>query len=309
MSGGELARLLRWYPPAWRERYSDELDAYLEDRFGPGRPPLRARLSLVAGGIRERCRCSGLTGDSVPPPDRVRAATLLVLGSWTAFVIAGSSFAKLSEHFDSALPNGMAAHHAADLAYTAVQTVAEVAALMVIAAAMLALPAFVRYVRSGGWSHIRRHTYRAAGCTVVTAAVTAPLIVWAHHLNDYQRNGGLVAYSLLFLVWAALVVGTLILWTVLAVAAARQVDFSRSLLIGEAGLAVAVAVTMVVILAATALWWAAMATNAPSFFSSDPSLPLNSRLVATVAFMTVAAAVATAGSIRILRLWPALRHN
>ncbi len=145
---------------------------------------------------------------------------------------------------------------------------------MVIAAAMLALPTFVRYVRSGGWSHIRRHTYRAAGCTVVTAAVTAPLIVWAHHLNDYQRNGGLVAYSLLFLVWAALVVGTLILWTVLAVAAARQVDFSRSLLIGEAGLAVAVAVTMVVILAATTLWWAPIAERAPSFFSG--TLPCQS---------------------------------
>ena len=74
-------------------------------------------------------------------------------------------------------------------------------------------------------------------------------------------------------------------------------------------MAVAVAVAMVVILTATSLWWALIATNAPTFFSGDPSLPVNARLVATVAFMAVAAAVATAGSIRILRLWPALRHN
>jgi hypothetical protein len=190
-------RLLRWYPPAWRDRYGDELVAYLQDRFGPGLPPWRARLSLVAGGIRERSRGSGLTGDTVPPPDRVRAGTLMVLGSWTAFVIAGSSFAKLSEHFDSALPNGMAAHHPADLAYTALQTVAVVATLMVIAGAALALPAFVRYLHSGGWSHIRRHTYRAAACTVLTVSVTVALMTWAHHLNHYQRNGGLFTYSLL----------------------------------------------------------------------------------------------------------------
>jgi hypothetical protein len=231
----------------------------------------------------------------------------MVLGSWTAFVIAGSSFAKLSEHFDSALPNGMAAHHAADLAYTAVQTVAVVATLMVTAGAALALPAFVRYLHSGGWSHIRRHTYRAAACTVLTAGVTVPLMTWAHHLDHSQRNGGLFTYSLLFLAWAALVAVTLILWTVLAVTAAKQVAFSRPLILGEAGLAVAVAAAMVVMLAATALWWAAMAINAPSFLSSHRSIPLNTRLLTTVALMTLAGA--TAESIRIVRLWPALRHN
>jgi hypothetical protein len=233
----------------------------------------------------------------------------MVLGSWTAFVIAGSSFAKLSEHFDSALPNGMAAHHPADLAYTALQTVAVVATLMVIAGAALALPAFVRYLHSGGWGHIRRHTYRAVACTVLTASVTAALMTWAHHLNHYQRNGGLFTYSLLVVAWAALVAVTLILWTVVAVTAAKQVAFSRSLILGEAGLAVAVTVSMVVMLAATALWWAAMATNGPSFLSSDPSVPLNIRLVATVVCMTLATATATAESVRMVRLWPALRHH
>jgi hypothetical protein len=233
----------------------------------------------------------------------------VVLGSWTAFVIAGSSFAKLSEHFDSALPNGIVAPHAAELASTAVQTVAEVAALMVIAGAALALPAFVRSLRSGGWSHCRRRTYRAAVCTVLAAGVTAPLLIWAHHLNHYQRNGGVPVYSLLFLAWAALVAVALILWTVVAVTAAKQVALSRSLILGEAGLAVAVTAAMLVILAATALWLAAMAINAPSFLSGDRSLPLNTRLVATIALMTLAAATATAGSIRIVRLWPVLRHN
>ncbi len=305
----DLHRLLRWYPPAWRDRYGEELVVYMEDRFGPGKAPLAARLSLVAGGIRERSRRSGLTGDGVPSPDRVRAGTLMVLGSWTAFVIAGSSFAKLSEHFDSSLPDGSVAHHLPNLAYTVVQTVAGVAALMVIAGAALALPAFVRYLRSGGWPSIRGHVIRAAASTVLAAGVTPPLLVWAQHLNDHQRNGGLSWYGTLFLTWAALVAVTLMLWTVVAVAAARQVTFSRSLLVAEAGLAVAVAVAMVVILTATTLWWATMADHGPSFLSGDPSSPLNARLVSTVALMTLAAATATSGVIRIVRSWPGLREN
>ena len=155
MAAADLSRLLRWYPPAWRDRYGEEFVVYMQDSFGSERPPLATRLSVVAGGIRERARRSGLTGDSVPPPNRVRAGMLTVLVSWTAMVIAGSSFAKMSEHFDSALPDGAAAHHLPDLAYTVIQTVAGVVALIVIAAAGIALPTFVRYLRSGGWPSIR----------------------------------------------------------------------------------------------------------------------------------------------------------
>ncbi len=38
-------RLPRWYPPAWRERYGEELLLYMQDSFGPGKPPQPARLS------------------------------------------------------------------------------------------------------------------------------------------------------------------------------------------------------------------------------------------------------------------------
>src|SRR5262249_48611000 len=104
MSRDDLSRLLRWYPQGWRARYGDELITYMEDNYGDRRPPMRDRLSVVLGGLRERAQQAGLSGESVPPEERMRAAVLLILAAWAGFVLAGLSFAKLSEHFDDALP-------------------------------------------------------------------------------------------------------------------------------------------------------------------------------------------------------------
>ena len=50
------ARLLRWYPRAWRERYGGELAALIQDDLDEGRPAWRLRLSVIGGGLRERGR-------------------------------------------------------------------------------------------------------------------------------------------------------------------------------------------------------------------------------------------------------------
>jgi hypothetical protein len=49
-------RLLRWYPPAWRHRYGEELMALLEDTYGTGPLPRRCRTSLFRSGMIERAR-------------------------------------------------------------------------------------------------------------------------------------------------------------------------------------------------------------------------------------------------------------
>jgi hypothetical protein len=235
----------------------------------------------------------------------VRAGILMVLVAWTAAVVAGSNFANISEHFDEALPRRAGAHQLPDIAYTAIQTAASVSALIVIAGAGLALPSFVRFLQAGGWHTIRGHAVRAAVCTFVSALATAGLAELAHHLTDYQRNGGSTAYTVLFFLWALLIVVTLVLWTVLAVSTARQITFSRSLLAAEAGMAVAVAFGVVDVLVSTALWWVAMAERAPSFVSGNPASPMDTRLVASVALLAIAVAVAMAGAVRMLRCLPA----
>ena len=245
---------LRWYPRRWRARYGDELTALLDEEYG-GALPLKVRLSLVSGGLRQRARQSGIAGDSVPAADGIRAGALLVLIAWAAFVIAGASFAKFSEQFDEALPHASSAHRVPDLAFTVVQTVAGIAGLLVVAGALLALPAFVQFLRGGGWSSVRGHFVRASICTVLVGGGLAALSMWGHHLPSQQRNNGLHWYGVLFLLWAALVVVTLALWTVTAVATARRVQLAGAVLTAEAALAAALTAAMVVVAAATIVWW------------------------------------------------------
>ncbi len=303
---------LRWYPQSWRARYGDELIALLDDEYG-SHLPMPVRLSLVTGGLRQRARRSGLTGDSVSAADGIRAGALVVLAAWTAFVIAGASFAKFSEHFDEALPHRTGAHRVPDLAFTVLQSAAGVAGVLVVAGAILAIPAFVRFLRTGGWGSLRSHLLRAVSCTALAIATTAPLLLWAHHLTPHQRNGGIHLYGTLFLIWAGLIIITLTLWTVAAVAAGRRLEFSTALLRAEATLAVAVAMAMVVIVGATAVWWGAMAKNAPSFLSASPGGAPGSQwdiwLIATVLLMVVAMGTAVAGVVRELRLWTQIRSR
>jgi hypothetical protein len=53
---GDAKHVLRWYPPAWRRRYGEELIALLDDTYGEGRLGLRVRMSLLGSGVRERIR-------------------------------------------------------------------------------------------------------------------------------------------------------------------------------------------------------------------------------------------------------------
>ncbi len=297
---------LRWYPRSWRARYGEELIALLNDEYD-GHLPTLVHLGLVTGGLRQRARQSGLTGNSAPAAEGVRAGALVVLAAWVAFVIAGASFAKFSEHFDQALPHGMRSHRLTDLSFTVLQTVAGVASILVVAGTLLALPAFVRYLRADGWPSVRGHFLRAIACTGLTVAVTVPLVIWAHHLTAHQRNGGLHLCGVLFLIWAALIVMTLTLWTVVAIVAGSRVVFSKAILTAEAILAVVLAGAMVVMVGATAVWWGAMAKDAPAFLNTSPGgvpgSPWDVWLVATVALMVLAMAAAAAGVIREARVW------
>ena len=310
MSDGVGDPRLRWYPPSWRIRYGDEFVALLEDQYAD-HLPASARLGLFTGGLRERGRQSGLTGDSVPEGDRIRAGALVVLIAWAAFVVAGANFAKFSEHFDEALPHAAGSHHVADLAFAVIQTVAFVAGIFVVAGALLAVPAFVRFVRAGGWPELRGHFLRALATTGITLVVTVPLLVTAHHLTSHQRNGGLHWYGALYLIWAALIVLTLTLWTVLIVAAAIRMQFSTLILAAEALLSVFVAIAMVVMVGATAIWWGAMANYAPTFLSGGPAGTVSSGwdlwLVVTVAAMALAMGIAALGAIREVRVWSKMR--
>lgn len=297
------ARLLRCYPPAWRERYGDDLAAYLDDMYA-GRLPVRAAASLTVGGMREWVRAARRNRADVPAAGRVRSGALTVLSGWAAFVVAGSGFAKISEHFDGWLTDRN--RTVPDVAYAVVQDVATVSGLMVLIGLALAVPALFGLLSSGGWPTIRRHVTRAAAATAATAAMTVAVGVWAHHLSDPQRNGGDAGYAALFLVWVGLVGMTVALWTVATVATARRLALPRRILLAEGVLATAVTIGMLIMVVAAAAWWVAMASSAPSFFGGAPGLARawTPQLVGMAALMLAAL---TAGAVGVTRIARAVR--
>ena len=78
MSDRAFARLLRCYPPAWRQRYGDELTALMEDTYGGGGFTIRHRVSIVRAGLTGRARAAKLVGGD-GPEERVRLGSALIL--------------------------------------------------------------------------------------------------------------------------------------------------------------------------------------------------------------------------------------
>jgi len=310
MSGDRdgLGRLLRWYPPAWRDRYGDELVALLEDELDGAAPGARLRLSLASSGIRQRARSSGLAGSSADAALRLRSGALVVLVGWAILLFGGAAFAKSAEHFSFAQPAG--SQTLARGAYVAVAALALLCGVLVLAGAALALPAAVRFVRGGGWPAVRRRVFVAVAAVVGAGVTMVGLGAWAHHLDVHARNGGDIAYSVAFLGWGALVALTLGSVVAAATALVRRVTLSRAVLRAEGVLAVAVAVLVAAITTATGLWWAAMARGAPWFLAGTrpgtaPS-PVTVQLVLVEGCLVLATVVAAYGAVRVARAVPAI---
>jgi hypothetical protein len=313
MSAGAPSRssLLRWYPPAWRDRYGEEFLALMEDSLD-GRPlSHRLRLSVAWAGLRERAHQAGLMGDSIPAADRARAGALVVLWAWTAFVLAGTSFQRLSEHFQQAVPAGARALPV--VAFGTVFVAAVVGGLLVLSGTAIAVPAFVSFVRAGGWPCVRRHFVRAAGATALAGVALVALVAVAHTLSPAQRNGARLYhpavwyYLVQYVVTGLVVAGMLALWTVAAVAAARHLGLARTVLRAEAVMAVAVMTAMTVMTVATAVWWVAISSSAPWFLAGAPigaaASAFDPVLAATMFLMVAATVVAAYGATRITRSW------
>jgi hypothetical protein len=241
--------LLRVYPRPWRERYGDELLAVLEAA------PLtwRVRADVLAAGVKERLRGSG-------PPQ------LRVLRAWSLFVIGGAAFQKTSEHWHEVVPGDRAVP---TVAFDTVQAAAVIGSAAVVAAIALALPAFLRDLRSGGWAALRRPLLAASAATVV-AAVSLAAVAHGHSLP-----------AALVFVASALV--SLFAWTHAAVAAARRLPARRV----DYVLALVVTATMVVMVVAAAAWFASVSAHAPSFVGG-------AQLAVVATFMLGGIAVAAA---------------
>lgn len=294
------ASYLRWYPTSWRARYGDELLAMVEDTLDGEPAPARFRASLLWGGLRQHVRQTFGNPPSAAPADRHRAGARLVLCAWALFVFAGCAFAKLTEHWQSAMP---AAHQRipAD-AYNALVAFAGGAAACIAAAGIVAMPALVREVRRSGWQVVRRPG-QAASCAVAAFAVaTTGLVAWAHGLTDHQRNSGFGAYQVAFVAWVALFAVVLVIGTAVAAHTERKLRITRRVADVEAALAVGVALSLVAMTVAAAVWWTSMAAHAPWFLhGTRPTTAASGwspEIAVVMGLMLAAVAAATTGVTR-----------
>jgi hypothetical protein len=294
MSNHRVDRLLAWYPSAWRRRYGEELTALIEDT---GPLSLRLRLGLVLGGARERIHEARRPR---PPAERARTGVLVVLVAWAMVMVAGPSFANLADGFTRALPP-----HAGPLpsvAYAAVVVFAALGALAVLAGMAVAGPSVLRQLRAGGWRAIRQSVLRALAATAVGALAFVVLVLVTHALGPVQESSWSLA---VFCVVAALWVAVVALWTMAAGRAWRRLELSPRVLRVETALAMTAAVSVVLLTAASALWWGAVARTAPWFLQTSPVHPggsvLNPQALATELLLALSAVVGMGGAGRAWR--------
>lgn len=297
----ELQQLLRWYPSDWRRRYGDEFVALLEDELAGSPPTRRFRTKVAVSGVRERAVEMGVTGEGTPRSMQRRNGSLIVLFAWSIMAIGGASFVKTSEHSATAIP--VTTRTVAQWAYTTAAVAGAVGTAFVLIGALIVLPRFVRFLRAGGWSSVRRSFVLAFVATALTAAATLGVSTWAHHLNSLQRNGGNRWYSAAFLSYAVLVTLAIFLWTKAVLVSVTRLDLTGRVLLGESWLALGVTVSTIVVAGGTVTWWVQMGLHAPWFLQGTPvnlaASPWSTPLIVTAFIMMLAMVTALWGAWRV----------
>ena len=258
-------------------------------------------LDLIKAALTERHRqwlnrlSSGLAA-------RSPAGLGAVLVAWALMILAGSAFAKSTEHWDDM------ATGATGLA--AVGFVVVVAAAVVVGAALLlgvliALPAAVAAWR-GGRLRAAQVALLVAGVTCACAAlVGVGVVLWAQRLSPEARNGGDQAYVLTVTGWAVLVAAALATTCAAGIAVLRRLELTERALQAELWLALVMAVGMGVIAAGTIMWWFGARRAAPRLFEAGPGAgSLTAQLVAIVVGMAVALTIAVVGLTSARSRWP-----
>ena len=217
-----LARLLRWYPRAWRERYGDEFLAMVEDTLGGRRPGWRLHLGVIRAGLRERARrvipaaLRRMKADTDPPPPVGRMGIV--------WVLIALSYLWSAQRF-SWVPLSAEAYRQASGAVAAdvMAGLVVILGVAVACAGLVAGRALVRFLRAGGWPAIRRPVAWAAGVTAVAAGALNRLFLLAKPMTSEQAPKSWT-YTTSLIAALVLLGAALLLWRQAAVTTARRLE-------------------------------------------------------------------------------------
>jgi hypothetical protein len=246
------ARLLRWYPRAWRERYGEELLALIQDTLDEGRPTWRLRLGVIGGGLRERVHQAGQAARATA----VKRLSRSGLGG--IMFVAGSIIALLPENLSESPPPARGWQAVA--AFDSVLAAVALTGAAVLASGLAALPALVRFLRAGGWPKIRRRVAWAGGATVVAGGGLAGLAFVSGSRSPAQLDASW-AHVVGWLVAGLAVAVAIGLWATAASATARHLTLSARVRAVQLVLGAVAAIMVTVVLATLNIWWSV--TQAP----------------------------------------------
>lgn len=288
-----LARLaLALYPLAYRRRYGEEIAALLEDS---GVSP-RTALDLAKGAVRAHLRPERRVADGLDGRDRLRLAASAVLLCWLLVAMAIFAFAKTTE--DPDFTAAASAHPLLGGAHLALQLLAVLASMaLLLGAAPLVVIALAQV---GSRAGVRRAALVAGGCVTVAILATAVVVLVANHHPDPSSGlrTGLIAG------W--IVVG--IVCTFGCGLAARRGLFAAqvpddALRLARACAAI-VAVAMVGIASACAVYLVALLADAPSLAGQGNGgglISVGASLGIVLAAIALAAAAGSASALRARR--------
>jgi hypothetical protein len=280
----QIATLLRYYPPAWRARYEDEVTDVLEQH----RVSYATWFDLARGAFDAHLdpRFSGAVGAA---GRRLRRAEIAVFCAFIAFVVAGIGFQKLTEDADKA--GLMQAHAAIGLGYYAVIVGAVVALLAVVAGALPIAAIIARRAFSGG----RRDLL---ALLVVPPLLFVAIVVWgaidlhSSRTIDSASIRGLIGFFMLATIASAAAVSLAVVRT----------DLNDVVLGLARWPSIIATVAMGLSLVGVVVWGAGLHSAAPSSFALDGGVLTS---YAYVTFLRVVIVMALAVVAALVALWRA----
>ncbi len=262
--------VLRWYPPAWRDRYETEMTAVLEQH----QVTLATWVDLLRGMLDARLD-PAFGGRMGSVAARLRRSEIVVFCSFVAFVVAGMGFQKMTEDADKA--GVMQSHLAVGVGYYAVIIGAIVAALAVVAGGAPIGLSVLRQALSGRRLDI-------FGLLAVPVVMGLAVIGWGSYVGHQHQT--LTAGVRSMIVFAMVAIALSAAAVSLAVSRAdlteATVRFARIPAL-VAGLGMALSLGGVI------LWGLSLRASAPSFYA------LNGGALQSYAYFTWVRVVAVMG--------------
>jgi hypothetical protein len=244
-------------------------------------------------------------GPSPDPDVRLRGGSVLILCGWAFYVVAGATFLKVADRWSA--ESSHVGHWVATSGFALVALACGAGCLVVLSAALLALPPFARFLRAGAWREVRRPISLAVVSVIMSVVLLGLLVARAHGMDAHGRNGGDPFYSAFFVFVGLISFAAVGCATAAAASVACKVELSRRMLRTLGFMAIGLVSIMGLTLVALVTWWASEAVHSPGFLAQviGNGVPFNSSvapptLVASGLLMTVGLALGLAGLLRIV---------